>query len=97
MVKGGSIPTTGTNEMIEVQSSNIHSIGYLESEAKLFVKFKDYPKIYQYDCVPPVVWLGLKFSQSKGRYLKTQVIPYFRCKQLSASDPAPFKSKYRVQ
>ena len=84
-------------QMIDVTSSNLESIGYDEYEATLFVRFKGCTTVYAYQPVPPVVWLGLKFSQSKGSYLKSQVIPFFQCRQLPQNDLAPFKSKVRVQ
>ncbi len=68
--------------MIEVESSNVQAIGYDEKEAKLLVRFKDGGWLYEYDPVPPIVYLGLKECQSKGRYLQTQVIPYFRSRRV---------------
>jgi hypothetical protein len=72
--------------MIEVKSSNVQNIGYSETTARLFVRFKDGGRLYRYDPVPPIVWLGLLHSQSKGSYLATQVIPFFRCTRASESD-----------
>lgn len=69
-------------EMVEVKSSNIQAIGYDTEEAKLYVRFKDGGWLYQYDPVPPIVWLGLRECQSKGRYLQTQIIPFFRCRRI---------------
>jgi len=89
------MPTTSTIqtiEMIKVKSSNLLEIGYDEKEAKLFVRFNG-GKLYCYDPVPPIIFLGLKECRSKGRYLATQVIPFFRCRQLTD----PFKSKFHVQ
>lgn len=80
-------------DMEAVTSSNLEAIGYDEREATLFVTFKGCPTVYAYQPVPPVVWLGLKFSQSKGRYLKTQVIPFFQCRQVRGADLTMFKSK----
>lgn len=72
-------------EMIKVKSSNLLEIGYDETQAKLFVRFNG-GKLYQYDPVPPIVFMGLRECQSKGRYLATQVIPFFRCRQVSDSE-----------
>jgi KTSC domain len=80
------MPTTNKIEMIEVRSSNIQQIGYSEKTAKLFVRFKDGGRLYYYDPVPPVVWLGLRHSQSKGSYLHTQIIPFFRCTRAKETD-----------
>jgi hypothetical protein len=83
---------TSATTMVEVKSTNIQSIGYDEKEAKLFVKFKECASLYQYDPVPPIVWLGLRECQSKGRYLKTQIIPYFRCTRIANT----FKPQVRI-
>ena len=84
------IPTV---EMIKVKSSNLIEIGYSEKEAKLFVRFNG-GKLYVYDPVPPIVWMGLRECQSKGRYLFTQVVPFFRCRHASDSE---LHSKVRIQ
>jgi KTSC domain len=73
-------------EMIEVKSSNILSIGYSEKSARLFVRFKDGDRLYFYDPVPPIVWLGLLYSQSKGRYLSSQIVPFFRYSRAKETD-----------
>ncbi len=80
--------------MLKVKSSNLVEIGYDEREAKLFVRFKDCAKVYQYDPVPPIVWLGLRECQSKGSYLRTQVIPYFRCRRVPENE---FRAQALVQ
>lgn len=73
-------------EMIEVKSSNLHSFGYDEQEAKLFVRFKFDGKLYCYSPVPPIVFMGLRECQSKGRYLQSQIIPFFNCRHASESE-----------
>jgi hypothetical protein len=80
--------------MVKVKSSNLAEIGYDEREARLFVRFKDCARLYQYDPVPPIVWLGLRECQSKGSYLRTQVIPYFRCRQVAENE---FRTKAVIQ
>jgi hypothetical protein len=72
-------------EMTTVESSNILSIGYSEKTARVFVRF-DGGRLYFYDPCPPVVWLGLLHSQSKGRYLHSQIIPFFRCTKAKETD-----------
>jgi hypothetical protein len=72
-------------EMVSVTSSNVASIGYQEKTARLFVRF-DGGRLYFYDPVPPVVWLGLLYSTSKGSYLHTQIIPFFRCTKAKEED-----------
>lgn len=79
------MPTTNKVEMVEVKSSNLAAAGYDEPEAKLYVRFRDGGGLYCYDPVPPIVWLGLRECQSKGSYLRTQIIPYFRCRRVAES------------
>jgi hypothetical protein len=84
--------TTTTNkqvEMIAVESSNIQQIGYSDRTARLFVRFKDGGRLYFYDPVPPIVWLGLLHSQSKGSYLASQIIPFFRYSRAKENDLNP--------
>lgn len=71
-----------TVAMIQVESTNIESIGYDEKKAKLYLRFRDGGKLYEYDPVPPIVWLGLRYAQSKGHYLRTQIVPFFRCRRV---------------
>ena len=78
--------TTQQVEMVAVTSSNVQAIGYQESTARLFVRFKDGGRLYFYDPVPPIVWLGLLHSRSKGRYLSTQIIPFFRYSRAKETD-----------
>jgi len=72
--------------MIPVESTNVRSIGYNPSRARIFVRFNDGMRLYYYDPVPPVVWLGFFYSQSKGSYLHTQIIPFFRCTRAKETD-----------
>lgn len=73
-----------TIPMIKVKSSNLAEIGYDEYGAKLYVRFRnDGSRLYVYEIVPPIVWLGLLNCHSKGSYLRTQIIPFFRCRTLS--------------
>jgi hypothetical protein len=86
MVAGLTDRQSKQTEMIPVTSSNLESIGYNEKTARLFVRFRDGGKVYYYDPTPAVVYLGLLHSRSKGSYLHTQVIPFFRCTRASESD-----------
>jgi hypothetical protein len=72
--------------MIDVKSSNLQAIGYDATQSRLYVQFKDMPRLYQYDGVPLIVWLGLEACESKGSYLHTQVIPYFSCRIVGKKD-----------
>jgi hypothetical protein len=73
-------------EMVKVtSSSNIAEIGYHDS--RLYVRFKDDGKrVYRYSGVPLIVWLAFRAVQSKGRFLQTQIIPYFLYQKISESD-----------
>ena len=77
-------------EMIEVKgSSNIQSYGYDVKDSRLYVKFKDDGKrVYKYSGVPLIVWLALRSVQSKGRFLQSQIIPYFLAQKISDADVA---------
>jgi hypothetical protein len=83
MVAGLKVRQT---EMVAVESTNVASIGYQERSARLFVRFRDGGRLYYYDPVPSIVWLGFLYSQSKGSYLHTQIIPFFRCTRAKESD-----------
>ena len=76
------MPAVSEVAMIDVMSSNLQSIGYDESKATLYVRFKASSWLYLYEPLPPIVWLGLRECQSKGSYLRTQVIPFFRCRRI---------------
>jgi hypothetical protein len=71
--------------MIKVQSSNLMEIGYDETTARLYVRFNG-GKLYCYDPCPSIIFLGLKYSHSKGRFLATQIVPFFRCRQVNDSE-----------
>jgi hypothetical protein len=80
------IPATKQVEMIAVTSSNIQSIGYQEAKARLFIRFRDGGRLYYYDPCPAIVFLGSLHSQSKGKYLASQVIPFFRFTRAKEAD-----------
>jgi hypothetical protein len=60
---------------IPVTSSNIMSVGYDPATRMLEVAYST--GIYQYAGVPPEVHLNMMAAESKGRYLHTQVKPYY--------------------
>ena len=69
-------------EMVEVDSSNIHSIGYDPKKQELYVQFKgDGARLYKYLQVPPMVWEHMLRAGSKGTFLRKIVIPYFQVTQ----------------
>jgi hypothetical protein len=70
--------------MIEVQSSNIHSIGYDDKKRELFVKFVgDGNRTYKYLKVPLVVWESMLRAPSKGKFLKDILVQYFQVTRIS--------------
>ncbi len=56
------------DQMIEVQSSNIESIGYDETEQEAYVKFLN-GSVYVYRDVPLHEYDGLREAPSVGSYL----------------------------
>jgi hypothetical protein len=65
-------------QMIEVKSSNIHSIGYDQARRELYVKFRnDGTRVYRYLKVPPLVWKAFQLADSKKHFVQEFVIPYF--------------------
>jgi hypothetical protein len=54
-------------EMIEVVSSNIHSVGYDEETETFFVTFKG-GKTYSYDNVSPYTYNELMDAESVGKF-----------------------------
>ncbi len=67
-------------ELKEVESSMIHAVGYDPETRTLKVVFRS-GSIYRYSNVPPEVYEGLMKAESKGRYMRANVIdvyPYFK-------------------
>lgn len=60
-------------DRIQVQSSNVASIGYDSSSSTLEVEFLN-GGIYQYFGVPDYIYEGLMNAASKGTYLNQNVI-----------------------
>lgn len=59
-------------ELRELDSSIIESILYVERNQELFIEYKG-GAIYQYMDVPIDTYNGIKFSESKGKYINTNV------------------------
>jgi len=57
-----------SEEMIPVESSNIESVGYDESEQEVYVKFLN-ASVYVYRGVPLHDFEGLRDAPSVGSYL----------------------------
>ena len=60
-----------------VQSSSIATVGYDEEQQVLEVVFHD-GRVYHYLEVPPERVLSLLRAESKGRFLNSDIKPYFR-------------------
>ena len=63
-----------------VESSNVSEIGYDVDEMNLYVRFNN-GYLYWYEGVPPEVWDQLLYTESKGRFIHTNlknIYPYGR-------------------
>lgn len=67
-----SNPTTP--EMVEVESSQIHSAGHDESTNTLFIKFRS-GHTYTYDNVTKQQYDDLMSANSPGKYLSMHIKP----------------------
>jgi hypothetical protein len=65
-------------DMVQVQSSNLDSVGYDEKSKLLVIRFKD-GNVYEYYDVPKEEFDGLMFAASKGKYAIANI--YKRYKQ----------------
>lgn len=67
-------------KLITVESSMIHAVGYDAETQTLEVIFNS-GGIYRYEDVPPEEYEGLMNAESKGRYMRANIIdvyPYYR-------------------
>jgi hypothetical protein len=70
-------------ELITVESSMIHAVGYDPEKHILEVVFNT-GRTYQYADVPPEVYEGMLKAESKGRYFLANirdVYPYWQVKR----------------
>ena len=74
--------TTTDVKMIEVESSNIHSIGYDTATSRLFIRFRDGMRLYRYDRVPPVMWIDFRLAKHINRFFVDQIKGYFQCVEI---------------
>lgn len=65
---------------VNVQSSNLRSVGY--ENGILEVEFRQGSRIYQYYDVPESVYEALVNASSKGKYLRYKIKPYFKCRRI---------------
>lgn len=69
-----NIPDPTGVDFVEVESSNIHSIGWTNS--LLYVKFHR-GGVYRYNDVPKVIFDDMLQAESMGKYLNEEVKPTF--------------------
>lgn len=74
--------TTTDVKMIEVESSNIHSIGYDTETSRLYIRFRDGMRLYRYDRVPPVMWIDFRLAKHINRFFVDQIKGYFQCVEI---------------
>ena len=63
-------------KLIEVESSMIHAVGYNSKTLELEVVFNS-GNIYRYENVPPEEYEGLMNSESKGQYMRANIIDVY--------------------
>lgn len=71
-------------KLITVESSMIHAVGYDRKTRTLEVVFNS-GSIWHYEDVPPAVYKGLMEADSKGRYMRSEIIGMYHEYQLSRS------------
>lgn len=64
-------------ERIQIDSTNIASIGFDEESSTLEVEFRS-GTVYQYFDVPLAVYEGFRDSASKGQYFAQHIKGYYR-------------------
>lgn len=62
-------------------SSSILKASYNESEQELTITFAS-GKTYVYENVPVSEWEGLQQAESKGKYVNTEIKPYYYAEQV---------------
>jgi hypothetical protein len=75
MVKGSIM------ELIKVDSSMIYAFGYDEQQQVLEVVFKR-TGVYRYRDVPKQIYEGLLEANSKGSYIRDQIIDIYPAERL---------------
>lgn len=71
-------------KLTTVESSMIHAVGYDAETKTLEVVFNN-GNIYRYQDVPPEEYEGLMNAESKGRYMRANIIDVYPCYQASRS------------
>lgn len=75
----------GKLRMLEVDSSNIHSVGYDGDTKTLVVRFKS-GTVYSYANVKPAVALAFMEADSHGSYFHTNIRDRFDSEQIDLSE-----------
>jgi len=65
-------------KMIDVKSTNIKSVAYVEEAMKLYIKFHT-KKVYVYSKVPRIKYTELMLSDSKGNFFASHIKKQFDC------------------
>lgn len=71
-------------KLTTVESSMIHAVGYDRRSRTLEVVFNS-GRTYCYEEVPPSEYKGLIEAQSKGQYMKYNILDMYPCYQLKGS------------
>jgi len=66
-------------ELTPVDSSNVVAVG--KKDNNLYVLYKN--GLYQYEDVPQQLYESLLKSESKGRFMRSEIIPKFRCNKIN--------------
>lgn len=64
-----------------VESSMVHAIGYDSKTRTLEVVFNS-GRTYVYEDVPPKIYKELMAAESKGQYMRAEIIDCYSCSQL---------------
>lgn len=68
--------------LVQVDSSMIHAVGYDSAKQELEVVFNS-GRIWRYTGVPPEVYDELLAAESKGRYMREEIIDCYPDYQVS--------------
>lgn len=71
-------------KLTTVESSMIHAVGYDSKKRELEVVF-NIGRTYCYEGVPPKIYKELMAAESKGRYMRNEIIDVYPYAQLSRS------------
>jgi len=70
-------------KLITVESSMIHAVGY-DAKARILEVVFNSGRTYCYEGVPPKVYKGLMAAESKGRYMRDEIIGVYSDYPLSS-------------